>query len=139
MVTATLSDPYQVLELPRSATAADVNKAYRRLSKKYHPDRNPGDKDADAKYKEVQAAHDILGQIADPITKSSDLPYLRIVREDFQMLSREGLMEYGRALLEDQRVLLRQHQTPLVVDLLKKISRLIVEVPFLLDTVFPDQ
>jgi curved DNA-binding protein len=54
-------DPYEVLGLTRSATADEINKAYRKLSKKYHPDRNPGDKEADAKYKEVQAAHDILG------------------------------------------------------------------------------
>lgn len=54
-------DPYEVLGLSKSATAEEINKAYRKLSKKYHPDRNPGDKDADAKYKEVQTAHDILG------------------------------------------------------------------------------
>src|ERR1044072_9020221 len=53
--------PYEVLRLTKSATAEEIAKSYRKLSKKYHPDRNPGDKDADAKYKEVQAAHDILG------------------------------------------------------------------------------
>jgi DnaJ-class molecular chaperone len=54
-------DPYEVLGLSRSATADEINKAYRKLSKKYHPDRNPGDKEADTHYKEVQTAHDILG------------------------------------------------------------------------------
>ncbi|MBY0461012.1 MAG: J domain-containing protein [Gemmataceae bacterium] len=54
-------DPYDVLGVSKSATAEEINKAYRKLSKKYHPDRNPGDKQADASYKEVQAAHDILG------------------------------------------------------------------------------
>src|SRR3954462_2915067 len=54
-------DPYEVLGVSKSATAEEINKAYRKLSKKYHPDRNPGDKEADAKYKEVQAAHGILG------------------------------------------------------------------------------
>src|SRR5262249_10953455 len=54
-------DPYEVLGVSRSASAEEIQKAYRKLSKKYHPDRNPGDKEADAKYKEVQAAHDILG------------------------------------------------------------------------------
>ena len=54
-------DPYEVLGVSKSATAEEINKAYRKLSKKYHPDRNPGDKQADASYKEVQTAHDILG------------------------------------------------------------------------------
>src|SRR6516162_9877642 len=58
---AMLRDPYEVLGVSKSATAEEINKAYRKLSKKYHPDRNPGDKEADAKYKEVQAANDILG------------------------------------------------------------------------------
>lgn len=137
MATATLRDPYEVLELPRSATAEQVNKAYRRLSKKYHSDRNPGDQEADAKYKEVQAAHDVLGQIADPVTSPKGLPYLRTVHEEFSLLSREGLLEYGRALVEDQKLLLKQHQTPLVKECLDKIAKLIVEVPYLLDTFFP--
>src|SRR3954466_12754876 len=54
-------DPYEGLGGSKCATAEEINKAYRKLSKKYHPDRNPGDKEADAKYKEVQAAHDVLG------------------------------------------------------------------------------
>jgi curved DNA-binding protein len=54
-------DPYEVLGVSKSASAEEINKVYRKLSKKYHPDRNPGDKEADAKYKEVQTAHDILG------------------------------------------------------------------------------
>jgi DnaJ-class molecular chaperone len=54
-------DPYEVLGVSKSATAEEINKAYRKLSKKYHPDRNPGDKEADAKYKDVQTAHEVLG------------------------------------------------------------------------------
>src|SRR5438477_11804573 len=60
-------DPYEVLGLTKSATADEIVKAYRKLSKKYHPDRNPGDKEADAKYKEVQSANDIL---SDPQKKA---------------------------------------------------------------------
>lgn len=54
-------DPYDVLGVSKSATAEEIQKAYRKLSKKYHPDRNPGDKAADASYKEVQDAYEILG------------------------------------------------------------------------------
>ncbi len=60
-------DPYEVLGLTKSATAEEINKAYRKLSKKYHSDRNPGDKQADAHYKEVQAANEIL---SDPAKKA---------------------------------------------------------------------
>jgi DnaJ-class molecular chaperone len=54
-------DPYEVLGVSRSASAEEIQKAYRKLSKKYHPDRNPGDKQADASYKEVQSAYEVLG------------------------------------------------------------------------------
>jgi DnaJ-class molecular chaperone len=59
--TAMPRDPYDVLGVSKSATADEIQKAYRKLSKKYHPDRNPGDKQADASYKEVQEAYSILG------------------------------------------------------------------------------
>jgi curved DNA-binding protein len=53
-------DPYDVLGVSKSASPEEIQKAYRKLSKKYHPDRNPGDKQADATYKDVQAAYEIL-------------------------------------------------------------------------------
>jgi DnaJ-class molecular chaperone len=53
-------DPYEVLGVSRSASAEEIQKAYRKLSKKYHPDRNPGDKQADSNYKEVQEAYEVL-------------------------------------------------------------------------------
>lgn len=61
-------DPYEVLGVSKSASAEEIQKAYRKLSKKYHPDRNPGDKQADATYKEVQEAYEILN---DPTKKSN--------------------------------------------------------------------
>ena len=54
------SDFYATLEAPRDASADDLKKAYRKLAMKYHPDRNPGDHAAEAKFKEVSEAYDIL-------------------------------------------------------------------------------
>ncbi len=54
------SDYYATLEAPRDASADDLKKAYRKLAMKYHPDRNPGDHAAEAKFKEVSEAYDVL-------------------------------------------------------------------------------
>jgi len=53
-------DYYEVLGVSRDVSDADLKKAYRRLAMKYHPDRNPDDKDADAKFKEAKEAHEVL-------------------------------------------------------------------------------
>jgi DnaJ-class molecular chaperone len=53
-------DYYEVLGVPRSATEADIKKAYRKLARQHHPDRNPGNKQAEARFKEVQEAYDVL-------------------------------------------------------------------------------
>jgi len=54
------NDPYDLLGVSSSASAADIQKAYRKLAKKLHPDLNPGDKAAEDKFKEVSAAYDLL-------------------------------------------------------------------------------
>lgn len=53
-------DYYQVLEVDRNASEADIKKAYRRMAMKYHPDRNPGDKTAEANFKEAKEAYEVL-------------------------------------------------------------------------------
>jgi DnaJ-class molecular chaperone len=55
------ANPYDVLGVPSSASPADIQKAYRKLAKKLHPDLNPGDKAAEEKFKEVTAAYDLVG------------------------------------------------------------------------------
>ena len=56
-----MTDPYEVLGVSKTASADDIQKAYRRLAKKLHPDLNPGDKSAEEKFKEASAAYDLLG------------------------------------------------------------------------------
>ncbi len=57
---ATTKDPYSVLGVERKATAAEIKKAYRKLARQYHPDRNPGDAKAEARFKEINEANDLL-------------------------------------------------------------------------------
>ena len=53
-------DLYEVLEIQKGASDEEIKKAYRKLAKKYHPDLNPGDKTAEEKMKEVNAAYEVL-------------------------------------------------------------------------------
>ncbi len=53
-------DYYKLLELDKSASQADIKKAYRRLARKYHPDLNPNDKEAQARFQQINEAHEVL-------------------------------------------------------------------------------
>ena len=63
----TKRDYYEVLGVDKNADAAAIKKAYRTLGKKYHPDANPGDKEAEAKFKELSEAYAVL---SDPDKRS---------------------------------------------------------------------
>lgn len=54
-------DPYDILAVSRSASADEIRRAYRRLAKDHHPDRNRGDKAAEQRFKKIQAAYEVLG------------------------------------------------------------------------------
>src|SRR3984885_9874207 len=53
-------DYYKVLGVGKNATEDEIKKAYRKLARKYHPDRNAGDKQAEERFKEISQAHDVL-------------------------------------------------------------------------------
>jgi curved DNA-binding protein len=53
-------DYYKVLELDKSASQADIKKAYRKLARKFHPDLNPNDKNAQARFQQINEAHEVL-------------------------------------------------------------------------------
>ncbi len=65
-------DYYATLGVPKTASDADIKKAYRKLARKYHPDLNPGDKTAEATFKDINEAHEVLSD-ADKRRKYDEL------------------------------------------------------------------
>jgi molecular chaperone DnaJ len=53
-------DYYEILEVERTVSDGELKTAYRKLAMKWHPDRNPGDKDCEHKFKEINEAYDVL-------------------------------------------------------------------------------
>src|SRR5438445_810100 len=57
-----MKDPYKALGVDKKASQEDIKKAYRKLARQYHPDRNPNDHAAEERFKEIQAAYDVIGE-----------------------------------------------------------------------------
>src|SRR3954447_26751290 len=55
-----MTNPYETLGLAKNASADEIKKAYRKLARQYHPDKNPGDSAAEERFKEIQNAYDLL-------------------------------------------------------------------------------
>src|SRR5262245_11798613 len=55
-----MADHYQTLGVPKNASQADIKKAYRKLARQYHPDRNPGDETSENRFKEISVAYETL-------------------------------------------------------------------------------
>jgi molecular chaperone DnaJ len=82
-------DHYKVLGVGRKATADEIKKAYRKLARQYHPDKNPGDKKAEERFKSISQAHDVLG---DPEKRKE---YDRALANPFSQTGRGGTGQPG--------------------------------------------
>ncbi len=85
-------DYYEVLGVQKDASAEDIKKAYRQLALKYHPDRNPGDKNAEEKFKEAAEAYEVL---SDPQKRS------RYDQFGHAGMSGNGFSDFGGMNMQD--------------------------------------
>jgi curved DNA-binding protein len=83
-------DYYKILGVDKKASQDEIKKAYRKLAVKYHPDKNPGDKKAEEKFKEVNEANDVLSD-AEKRKKYDELG------ENWQYYQQQGANPYGNA------------------------------------------
>lgn len=93
---AEAKDLYRVLGVSRNAGAEEIKKAYRKLARRYHPDVNPGNKEAEERFKEISQAHDILSD-----------PEKRKLYDEFGMEALQAGFDAARARAQEEWT--RQH------------------------------
>ena len=91
-------DYYKILGVERSASADDIRKAYRKLALKYHPDRNPGDKAAEDRFKEMNEAYQVLGDE----TKRARYNQLGSEYSSWQQRGGQGDFDWGQWVNQSQ-------------------------------------
>ena len=90
-----MADYYEVLEVPRNATQDEIKKAYRKQALKYHPDRNPGNADAERHFKEISESYEVLSD------ESKRQVYDRHGKEGLQGAAMPGRGTQGFESMED--------------------------------------
>ncbi len=88
-------DYYKILELDKSASQANIKKAYRKLARKYHPDLNPSDKSAQARFQQINEANEVL---SDPEKRKKYDKHGKDWQhaEQFEQAQRQQQQQYGR-------------------------------------------
>ena len=87
-------DYYEVLSVEKTADGEEIKRAYRRMAMKYHPDRNPGDAEAESKFKEAAEAYEVLSDASK--------------RQRYDQFGHEGLRGTGAAAHDFSRHDLRR-------------------------------
>ena len=93
MAATDFKDYYQILGVNKRATQEDIKKAFRKLARKYHPDVNQGNKEAEARFKEVNEAYEVL---SDPRKASEVRPIWSILEASRTRFSRWCCWCWGR-------------------------------------------
>ncbi len=130
-------DYYSALEVNEDVTGDEIKTAFRRLALKYHPDKNPGDEEAERKFKEIAAAYDIL---ADP-SKRREYDLTRRVRfthsADSFNCSGPGAAVFGRGMgccgMKGMFRRCRKFSYACVVDISPEEARVGTEKQFIMD------
>ena len=104
-----MKDPYIVLGVSKIASQEEIKKAYRNLAKKYHPDLNPGNKDAESKFKDAALAYEHLGREED--REKYD-------RGETPEQLQQQAQEHARANQQNRGLFFMKHKSKVVVTLI---------------------